>query len=67
MPANRCPICARPVLGQEAKDERPCSVPGGQRCYELGFERVSLLLERAKTGFRSVAARVDQALEERGQ
>lgn len=44
---ERCPICKRPVIGQEPNGERPCQVQGGQRCYELGFERVSAQLARA--------------------
>ena len=37
---KRCPICHRPVLGEACSPgERPCSVPEGERCYRLGFER----------------------------
>lgn len=40
---ERCPVCLRPYDATTV--ERPCSVPLGQRCFELGFERLRKRVE----------------------
>ncbi len=48
--AETCPICLRPKRGEPLQDdERPCYQQGGQRCYELGYERLAAKLERLES------------------
>lgn len=46
----RCPICMRKVHGEPIEgDERPCVIPAGVRCFELGFERLRHRLEQLES------------------
>lgn len=60
--SQRCTICERALSGQPTVgDERPCYVPGDQRCYELGYQLQRTRAEKAEKSLRR-ALRVEERI-----
>lgn len=66
--ADRCPVCHRPRLGSSVGDERPCHVPLGPRCYEVGYDRLKARLAKLEADpvIKGRVAVIDMAEVQRG-